>query len=371
MANLYQRGSVWWAKYRQDGRVIRVSTGCNKKRAAQDWLDIRVGKIAAGEPLPVRIDSVLYGELRADLDAAYKVKGIRSLKDAERRMKYLDAAFKGWRAINITESAIEQYALRRQTEKVPGTERLVATSTVNRELAQLRRMLRLAYRRRKLLHVPAVTMLPESQPRQGFVEEEGFRAIVKHLAAGPALAATIAFETAWRIRSEVLTLTWDRVDVADGCIRLDGAHSKNGQPRTAYLSTDTTRLLAEQRERVVALDRLLGRVLPDVFVHTEKGPLQGQRQREFNKAWRSACRKAGYTGTLLHDLRRSGVRAMVRSGTPESVAMRISGHATVAVFKRYDIVSDQDLREARDRRAQFGHNQAAKVVTLNRQVANK
>jgi hypothetical protein len=94
------------------------------------------------------------------------------------------------------------------------------------------------------------------------------------------------------------------------------------------------------------------------------------RSGEFNKAWRSACRKAGYTGTLLH-LRRSGVRAMVRSGTPESVAMKISGHATAAVFKRYDITSDQDLKDARDRRAQFGHNQAARVISLNRQVANK
>src|SRR5262249_19206264 len=74
-----------------------------------------------------------------------------------------------------------------------------------------------------------------------------------------------------------------------------------------------------------ALDRQLGRIIPDVFVHTEKGPLRGQRQQEFNKAWRSACRKAGYTGTLLHDQRRSGVRAMVRAGVPESVAQRDLG----------------------------------------------
>jgi len=33
-------------------------------------------------------------------------------------------------------------------------------------------------------------------------------------------------------------------------------------------------------------------------------------------------------------------------------------------IKRYVIVSDQDLREARDRRPQFGHIQAGKVVAL-------
>jgi integrase len=95
-----------------------------------------------------------------------------------------------------------------------------------------------------------------------------------------------------------------------------------------------TRLLADQRERVETLQRQLGRIIADVFVHTGKGPLQGQRVREFNKAWRPACDEAGYTGVLLHDLRRSGVRAMVRSGTPESVCMKISGHSTGRGFQK-------------------------------------
>ena len=102
-----------------------------------------------------------------------------------------------------------------------------------------------------------------------------------------------------------------------------------------------------------------------MFVHVE-GPFKGQRIHEFRKAWRAACRKAGYTRTLLHDLRRSGVRAMVRAGVPESVAMRISGHVTATVFKRYDITSDQDLRGARDRQSQFRHSQTAKVVAITR-----
>jgi site-specific recombinase XerD len=116
------------------------------------------------------------------------------------------------------------------------------------------------------------------------------------------------------------------------------------------------RLLVGQRERVRAIERELKRIIPDVFLHAGKGKLQGKRIQRFRKAWYTAA--AGNPGVLMHDLRRSGVHSLIRRGVPERVAMEISGHKTRAIFDRYKITSEADLREAATRRAHFGHIRA-------------
>jgi len=73
---------------------------------------------------------------------------------------------------------------------------------------------------------------------------------------------------------------------------------------------------------------------------------RGRPIADFRKVWRTACVRANVATTLFHDLRRSGIRNLVRAGVSVAVAKKISGHETDSVFDRYNITSVEDQRAA-------------------------
>src|SRR5512139_384657 len=371
MGSIYKRGEVFWIKYYRNGKPYRESSHSDKITHAQRLLRKREGEISEGKLPGIHFDKGTFDELAEDFLTDYRINGKDTLKKAERSARNLKKTFGGMRATEITTAKIKDHIERRM-------EKGLSNASINRELAALKRMFHLAAECTppKVSMIPYIPMLKESNVRKGFFEPHEYRAVKDVLPEDLKPVITFGYHSGWR-KMEILDLMWDHVDLKEGADRLDPGEPKNEQGRTLYMEEE----LLEEMKKLHA-KRHLG--CPYVFHRI------GQPIRDFRGAWVTACIKAGLCEVLkdeqgkpvvikdkkgneevvkvptkiFHDFRRTAIRDMVRSGVSERVAMRISGHKTRSVFDRYNIVSDQDLREAaRKQQAYLDSQSGIEMVT--------
>lgn len=79
----------------------------------------------------------------------------------------------------------------------------------------------------------------------------------------------------------------------------------------------------------------------DLVFHADGRPMG-----EWDGTWKRARRAAGVPGLLFHDLRRTATRNLIRAGVDPKIAMKITGHETEAMLRRYDISAEDDVRDA-------------------------
>jgi integrase len=275
----------------------------------------------------------------------HKANGRDTKKLEGRIAKHLTPYFQRRKMTDINGAVVNAYIARRLEKKAK-------TATVNRELAWLKHMFTLAMRAGKLMTRPHIALLEENNARQGFFERDHYLAVLKHLPEELRPVVTFAYITGWRVKSEVLPLEWSQVDFKAGEVRLEPGTTKNGEGRTFPFTRELRTLLeAQQAERERLKKR--GKIVPWVFFRMvalgRRGPLRPKPIISFGKAFKTACRKAGCPGRILHDFRRTAVRNLERAGVPRSVAMKLTGHRTESVYRRYAIADDRDLRVAVER----------------------
>jgi integrase len=181
------------------------------------------------------------------------------------------------------------------------------------------------------------TMLRENNIRTGFFERERYEAIRTHLSEPAQVVTDTSYITGWRIPTELLTRRWAHIDFDAGWLRLDPGETNNDDGRQFPLTPDLRAILEAQRHRTSEIERETGTIIPWVFHRN------GQPIKSLYKGWRAACKAAGFPTALMHDFRRTAVRNLERAGVPRSAAMKMTGHKTEAVYRRYAIVDEAML----------------------------
>lgn len=334
---VYVRGEWMWLRYSGRGKEYRKPARTKDPKKAYQQLRTLHGKAQSGVSVDPKVERVTVGALLAALEAHYRLEGVRGLVAARSHLKPIRQAFGDWRAVDLTSEAVDGYIeARLAAGKRP--------ATVNRETQLLGRAVRLALRQKRITAAPWIRRLSEAgNRREGFLEPAEVEALVAALPVDLQDFTRFGYLSGWR-KGEIASLTWADVDREGRMIRLRPEHSKNDHGRLLPLEGALWEII-ERRWAAREYETRDGQVTLSPYVFHQAGAPVG----DFRKAWASACKAAGLTGRLFHDLRRSAIRNMVRAGVPERVAMDLSGHKTRSVFDRYNITSEKDLREALQR----------------------
>ena len=334
-------------------------------KKARKLLRKRLGEVAAGITRDSR--GLRYEDLRDAYVDAYELsdrnKALRHGKESGQpyleSVRRLDGFFEGFRAIEIGPDEIRQF---QRDQRAAG----LANGTINRSVAAVRRMFNLAAKEEKLRHVPHFPMLGEARPRNGTLPHGSYASLLKELPDYLRPVVTIGFRTGMRL-GEILNLRWSNVLWLDSIIRLED--SKNGEPREIPFTGELETVLREQfAKRQVECDRVCFRV-------DRRG--HARAIGNFRKPWRRACVKIAlgriepvlgkdgqpvfepkrnphskpkpktrYAGLIFHDLRRTFVTDAEHAGAPRHEVMKVTGHRTESVYKRYAIENREQRRAA-------------------------
>lgn len=299
----------------------RVFTPYTSKTAAEDWRRKYLAQQASRELIGP--ENVTVGHLLDLVEQDYKDKGRASLGALQSRLKRLRVEFGRIRAADLTESTIRSYRGARKA----------APATINRELEVLRRALMIG-KRRKLVVAPAhVELLRVDNVRTQRITPEQYRRLIKALRTPEKWAAILAYHTGWRL-GRILDLRWEQIDFEQLVIHPPKRQAEQKRVGTAPIYGEMVAALLECRKRAdytrseYVVQRPSGTKLVDI-----------------SKAWRKATAAAGLTGLRFHDLRACAASNLIDAGIPQVEAMRILGHQTDAMFRRYQIDSPKRLRD--------------------------
>lgn len=349
---LTKRKDGWYVEFPviDDGKVLQLARGTPGAKLKR-WKTLTTNKTLAKQQeakiktdlMMGRIKSVEDGQSRTFRTLATQYL---QLADIQRQASYswkqtaIENRFLpvfGTKLLGeITTTHIEAYRdNRRLAPGLQGTP--LKVSSLNRDLALLKHLFSYAVREGWLEKNPVsrIKLEKENNARDRVLEPEEFTRLQAHSAPHLQAINFVAYQTGMR-QGEILQLTWDRVDLKANVIRLKAEDTKTNEGRLVPLTSELTSLLKDlYKVRYLTEDH--------VFL------VKGESVNSIKTAFNAACRRAEIHGFHFHDFRHTAVTNMRRAGIDHLTIMKITGHKTLDVFKRYNSFLEGDLREAASR----------------------
>ena len=331
MGSLIKRGKKWSIRYTVAGRAIQEATGTNNRRLAEKLLKLREVEVIEGR----------YGlpKSKPPLFDDYIEQFLEDVRHPNTRRRYstsgvaLTAFFKGARLSEITADLIEEFKQARLADEI-------GPATVNRDLATLRRALRLAERRRLIGRHPfhEVEMLEERSTRRQphimtFEEEEKVLAVAN---AHIRMLMVLILETGLRSSKEALAMRWEDVDLVNDAIRVRKSKTPAGE-RTVPLSSRCKAELVRWRS-------FLGPEFSEyVFANPRKPAVP---LKDVRTSWKKALTAAGLEYFWIYDLRHTLASRLTQAGVSPIFVAQMLGHSSTAILNVYAKAVDEYRRDA-------------------------
>lgn len=357
-----KESKFWWYKFTWNGERVRASTKQTNKRVAEQMEAVCKTALAKGEvgiiekePAPtlkqfsvrfIEAISVRCAEKPRTIEF-YREKLTRLLEFPAMASSKLDA---------IDEALIEKYVQERRKQ--------VAPATVNRQLATLRRALRLAHEWKVIDRLPKIRLLQGERTRE-FVLSREQEPVYLNAAPQPLKdLALLMLDTGLR-DGEALALKWPDIHVNPateakfGYLQVQKGKSVRAR-RTVSLTARVQTMLAARPEKSSSEFVFPGR--------TGKPMLVASLDHLHANVRKTLKMPADF---VVHSLRHTMLTRLGMLGVDAFTIMKIAGHSSITISQRYVHPSPESVESAFEKLEMSNQLPSRKGVGIEMGIGSK
>lgn len=339
--SIYKRGGVYWYSFVFRGERVQHSTRQADRKVARQMeaahrTALAKGEVGIVERLPAPSFREFAEQFRKSVATKCAEKPLTVAFYYSKLSRLLEfSPLASARLDQIDEALIDSYVQHRR--------KTVSPASTNRELATLRKALRLAYEWKGINRVPRIRLLPGERVREFVLSREQERLYLEMAPQPLHDLAVLILDTGLRV-GEAQSLEWADIH-SEAC--QNAPHGflqvRQGKTRNAERAIPLT-----ARVKAMLESRQIAAKLPWVFTNESgNAPLSRFTVRDQHDAMRKALRLPA--DAVIHSLRHTMLSRLGESGTDAFSIMKLAGHCSVVVSQKYVHPSTEALGRAIER----------------------